>query len=395
MPGNQNRHILLVEDTPEDALMISMLLGNFQFLQVELSQATTRAEAENFLKSDSPCDLILLDLSLPDSRPEETLTELLPLAAPRPVILLTASEDEDIALKAIQLGAQDFLFKGQFSRVRLEHAILYALERQQNVKELEVMRQALQLSNELQKQTLNALNQELDLARSIQRSLMPEAFMELPGLSIGFLFLPCGQVSGDLFDVTQLADGRTVVYIIDVVGHGMPAALMTTMAKLSLTKHLNTEIPLGESMLRVNSDLRAVLKKSRYITAFCGIYTADTKTFSYCQAGHPPACLIRNDSTAEWLESGAPPFGLFDELPFPVIDCQLNPGDRVHLYTDGISELQNDDGKMLGNTGLADLLRHCQNAGDEYSMHLLDHLSEFQGFTPRQDDLTMLYFEVK
>jgi len=170
--GDKPIHILLVEDNPDDATLLQITLnegprGQFELVHVErLEAALKRLKEQTF-------DLVLLDLSLPDSRGLETFRRLHSQSPGIPVVALTGLDDETVAITAAKEGAQDYLVKGQFNRGLLVRAMRYAIERKRAETELANYARQLRLKNE-------QMQADLDLAREVQMAMLPQQFPVFP-----------------------------------------------------------------------------------------------------------------------------------------------------------------------------------------------------------------------
>ncbi|MCX6909534.1 MAG: response regulator, partial [Verrucomicrobia bacterium] len=219
--GDKPIHILLVEDNPDDATLLQITLnegprGQFELVHVErLEAALKRLKEQTF-------DLVLLDLSLPDSRGLETFRKLHHQSPGIPVVALTGLDDEMVAITAAKEGAQDYLVKGQFNRGLLVRAMRYAIERQRAETELANYARQLRLKNE-------QMQADLDLAREVQMAMLPQQFPTFPpgvapkesALAFCGHYEPAASLGGDYYDVFALSETAAGVLVCDVMGHGV------------------------------------------------------------------------------------------------------------------------------------------------------------------------------
>src|SRR5438477_11926928 len=188
------------------------------------------------------------------------------------------------------------------------------------------------------------LEQEINIARDIQQALLPRDFREYPHLSVTGLNLPCLSVGGDYFDVFPLSDGRTAFLIADVSGKGLGAALLTTMLQGVLSG-----MSLGTDPVRVFNHLNCFLcnhaEVGRYATMFFGVLD-EQGHLEYINAGHPSPILIRHGAAQEAFTEGSFPVGLVPEAEYSSARVQLEPGDTLVLFSDGVTEAM-DPGQDL------------------------------------------------
>ncbi|MCP3687731.1 MAG: HDOD domain-containing protein [Gammaproteobacteria bacterium] len=234
------------------------------------------------------------------------------------------------------------------------------------------------------------LNRELELAREVQRSLLPSPSSE-PGEIVG-LNLSAQAVSGDFYDYFRLADGRIVFCIADVSGKGMNAAIL--MAQASTLFHC-----IGKSM-HDPSRLLAILNREiletsiqgMFVTMVAGIFAPDTRKLCLANAGHMPPLIMRGEHYYAEYPAQAPPLGVTNDVDFALLELSLEQGQQLYLYTDGLTESWTDDGKRLQRDGMLSLLgRHARTDKQQRLQHIVKDIRDSGGRL--DDDLTMLLLE--
>jgi serine phosphatase RsbU (regulator of sigma subunit) len=206
---------------------------------------------------------------------------------------------------------------------------------------------------------------ELDRARRIQANLLPKGEPQVAGLKIAAEYRPAEHVAGDLYDFFALPDGRTAMAVLDVSGHGVGSAMLTGVLKVALHWRLTEHRDLAETMQWVNRDLLACTSDDHFATACVGIWEPDRGRWTYCAAGHPGGVLLRGETVVELPSTGfllgALPRGEWTAQPI-----DLSPGDRVLLYTDGITETEVTR-RPFGYDGLVAVLRRTahQSLGEQ------------------------------
>jgi sigma-B regulation protein RsbU (phosphoserine phosphatase) len=234
------------------------------------------------------------------------------------------------------------------------------------------------------------MRRELELAREIQRSLLPSEAE--PGCSlVTGLNLPAREVSGDSFDYFSLADGRIAFNIADVAGKGMDAALL--MAKTSsLLRCLGKTIASpGMLLARVNEEVCETATRGKFVTVVAGVYDPGTGAVALANAGHPPALLRDPDGSYREFAAGAPPLGIIPGMLFPEQEMSLGGG-SLYLFTDGVTEVTDDQGRMLGVEGVKTYIdRAAALPADLRLEGIARSIAESYG-TPN-DDLTLLVVE--
>ena len=197
----------------------------------------------------------------------------------------------------------------------------------------------------------DGLDEEMRLAAKLQRDFLPSRLPEVGPARFAALLRPVGWVSGDIYDITRLDETHVGFYVVDAVGHGMPAALLTMFIKKALqTKRIvgNTYqiVPPHASLAELNADIcRQDLPSCQFCTAFYAVLDTATLKLTYCRAGHPESVVFHADGTSDLLAEQGSLLGVFPDQRYVSQEVQLAPGDRVVLHTDGAEEaLRGDSG---------------------------------------------------
>ena len=239
----------------------------------------------------------------------------------------------------------------------------------------------------LNKVERDALQRDLDLATQLQSKLLPPSDLRTCGWHTNYHYAPLGAVSGDYCDLIE-HDGSLYFFLGDVSGKGIAASLLMTQIHALFRNLLTMGIPLGLVVSHVNRSICEKVLTGNYVTIVCGQAKPDGAVEIY-NAGHPPV-LATNRGDILLLESTGIPLGLFHEANPPATDLQLEAGDTLFLYTDGLSEARQQDDEY-GVDRLTELMRkHGRLCPTELISVCLNDLAEFTGTTPRSDDLTLL-----
>lgn len=234
---------------------------------------------------------------------------------------------------------------------------------------------------------LTEVEQELTTARSIQNSILPAAPPALPGLQIATRYQPMTAVAGDFFDFLKTSEHTLTILVADVSGHGVPAALVASMLKISFAAQRDHATNPAAVLRGLNAMLTGSLG-GQYVTVACAAIDLTQKTVTYAGAGHPPALLLRAHNAAVTLLAEN---GLFIG-PFPLatyanISVPFESGDKLLLYTDGILEATGPDGKEFGQSNLERLLIETKEAD---SSEFIEQLFQRIWTPSQQDDLTLV-----
>lgn len=241
------------------------------------------------------------------------------------------------------------------------------------------------------------LESELELARQVQLSMLPRTFPRTPGLTFAASYAPARQVGGDFYDVIRLGGDRVGLVIADVSDKGMPAALYMALSRsLILAAARQFDSP-AEALTSVNQLLLELGEQDMFVTVFYGVLDRSGCCLTYARAGHDRPLLLR-DGTAQLLGGRGMALGLFEAGLFTVTQesLDLQSGDRLMLYTDGLSDVVNGDGEMLDAERLIELaLTHAARPPAEFCRALFDDLAAYQGDAPQFDDMALVVVAVE
>jgi serine phosphatase RsbU (regulator of sigma subunit) len=234
------------------------------------------------------------------------------------------------------------------------------------------------------------LEQELEMARAVQKSLLPTQIPNIHGFTLVAHWRSAREVAGDFYDVLSLPDGRWGLVLADVSGKGAPAALYMAMI-LSLirseaSRHINPSAVLTE----VNQRLLMESSNEMFVTVFYAILDPVLGSLSYANAGHDPPFLRRASGGVERLAYGGLIMGLFEQLTLTDETLNLESGDTLVAYTDGLTDTVNHQDEDYGHTRLADAINSAPAAARDILAHILKDLEAFAGPVPQPDDITLL-----
>lgn len=237
--------------------------------------------------------------------------------------------------------------------------------------------------------------EELNLARGIQKSLLPAAIPEVRGYSIAADSIASNHVGGDYYDVIPLQDGRVALAIADVSGKGAAAALLMSALQATLHTLLRRPAPADEIVGMLNEETCRRMPEDKLITFFLAVLEPRTGRLAYCCAGHDPPLLVRRDGTTEQLNSGGLVLGVFPGAEYAAGSAAMDPGDLLVMFTDGVTEtMEEKAGEEVSEFGRDRLARtmvhHRSESSREIFASLLRVLDSFRGEAARTDDVTAL-----
>jgi CheY-like chemotaxis protein len=364
--------ILVVEDEPGIAfgLRSDLTLEGYSVEVAEDGLTASRRAAETTF------DLILLDVMLPQKDGLAVARDLRRNGFKTPIILLTARALEDEKILGLETGADDYITK-PFSPPELRARIKAVLRRFAEPAGFDNQR-------------------ELDSARRIQQRLIPSAIPRFNGLRIAGAWRPARTVSGDYFDVLRFDDDTVAVCIADVCGKGMPAAMM--MANLqAAVKACASKRPSPQELCSSVNQLMCQNMAEGFISFFYAVIDSRSKRLIYCNAGHNPPILTSDGGTRRLvrrLDRGGGILGVFDKWLYEQEEVEMTSGDRLLMYTDGITESRNSRGEEFGEDRLVNMilsLKHEDAAA--LADGTVDAATQFSNGT-FDDDLTVVAISV-
>lgn len=239
------------------------------------------------------------------------------------------------------------------------------------------------------------LERELELAHQVQQSMLPRSFPEIPGFRFIAHNEPARQVGGDFYDVIQLDKERFGVAIADVSDKGLPAALYMALTRSLLRAEARRQ-PSPEIVLNnINQLLLELGDGKSFVTLFYGVVERASRRMRYCRAGHDRPFLLRSGSAQSLGGDGTPLGILQDDFRLTKEEILLAPGDRLVLYTDGLTDVTNTEGELFNLDRLVTLFEAFANQSiDGMSNALFASLVDFQGQAEQYDDMSLLVMEV-
>jgi sigma-B regulation protein RsbU (phosphoserine phosphatase) len=401
MPARRIR-ALLIEDNPGDARLIELMLAEADGEGFEVRHAERLEDGLRELGSGG-IDVVLSDLSLPDSRGLDTFLRLHARAPHVPIIVLSGLNDTTVALSAVHLGAQDYLIKGQVDGQLLSRAMRYAIERKRMSEQLH------RYAAELREKNAQ-LESDFNMAREIQQIFLPDQYPTFPhsaapedsALKFSHRYISAQAVGGDFFDIFAITDSAAGVFICDVMGHGMRAALITAIMRGLIEELMPVAADAGKFLTEINRSLRAILRRTRepfLATAFYAVADAAAGEMRFASAGHPsPFRLHRaaNEVRAlkEYDPRHGPALGLFEKADYPTCKCPFAANDSIFLFTDGIYEVTNGQGEEFGQERLLQAVRRrIQKPAEELFGELLAEVQGFSGSQEFEDDVCLVSVE--
>jgi sigma-B regulation protein RsbU (phosphoserine phosphatase) len=368
--------VLIAEDQPDVSEALRLLLKGAGYVTEWANSPPRVLDA----LARAAFDAVLLDLNYTRDTTSaeeglELIARLRELDRTLPMIAMTAWGSIEIAVEAMRRGAGDFVQK-PWDNARLLSTL---------TKQIEIGRQARKESDRLRRERA-----EHEEAREIQQSLLPKSLPEFTGLEMAADWLPTRVVAGDYYDVLKFSNTRAAVCVADVSGKGLPAALLVSSVQAAVRAFAHETVSAGALCQRVNAILCSNHLEGRFVTFFFAVVDREGGTLSYSNAGHNAPVLVRADGSLVRLREGGPILGEFPDAPYEQASVSFGAGDRLLIFTDGVSEAQGPGEVEFGEVRLEALMRESrgQSAG-ELRRRILSAVHEFRD-RPLEDDATML-----
>jgi sigma-B regulation protein RsbU (phosphoserine phosphatase) len=397
--------ILCVDD---EAINLKLLRVTLSSSGYEILEAHDGREALLKVDEENP-DIMLLDIMMPGIDGFEVCQRI--RAHPKhqglPILMLTALNQLEDRVRALDSGADDFVTK-PFNRVELI-ARVQSLLRVKNLHDrLEERSHQLQDANrqlQVVNRELTSRNRELEMglemAHKLQEALLPQNYPALPGVTFCHKYMPADAVGGDFFEILPAGENQAAVFVCDVSGHGVRAALVTSVIKTLFEDIFPFARDPADMLCQINERFRTVLGTlvpQIYCTAFYMIVEAPSRTIRAACAAHcSPFYLDRTAGQVETLvpeESIAPAIGIRPDFNVDVVERTARPGDVVLGFTDGLFEVHNRRGEEYGIERMAGVLRdNFRSFPRELIQKLISDTESFMGGENRPDDVCLVAAE--
>lgn len=359
---NQTGRVLIADDQQPILFALQMLLqaNGFATETVTHPAHVLRALETGFF------DAVLIDLNytrdtVGGAEGLELISQIRSLDRLIPVVVMTAWSTVDLAVEAMRRGASDFVQK--------------PWENQDLLTKLQNQLSRGRSERELQRQH----EEEVREAREIQASLLPQQLPSIPGFEIAAITQPLRFVGGDYYNVVSIDERRTAFCIADVSGKGLPAALLMSSLHAALQPLIKQKLAPAELCQRLNRIMCELTPTGKFISLFYGVLDAGDHRLTYCNAGHNPPWVIRQDGATLELQAEGAVLGQFPQWIYKQSEILVGAGDELLFFTDGLVEAHDasdelfgerrivqtaeqhmgSDAKELVETLLAEASRHC------------------------------------
>jgi serine phosphatase RsbU (regulator of sigma subunit) len=378
----EKRLLLLVDDDSENIQVVHSILKDRYKIRV----ATNGAKALELAKIEPFPDLILLDVMMPQMDGYEVCRYLKADQKTKdtPVIFLTGKTEVADEARGFEVGAVDYIHKPFSPPIVTARVQTHVMLRD---------------ARETVARQLVSINSELEMARQIQLSILPQETPKLEGLEIEARYLPMSSVAGDFYDFLVIDEKHVGILIADVSGHGLPSALIASMLQTGLAAQAPKASDPVQVLLGLNRALSGKFQ-SHFVTAAYLFLDIEKGTANYAGAAHPPVVLWQSKTgrTSEFVENGLM-LGPFSDSTYSAVTIPLEEGDRVLLITDGIIEAKDSSDEQFGMERLRQIVESNHTLSiNRLADTVLNELSCWSKdvIGPGQsDDITLLVIDLK
>ncbi len=377
--ASNNATILIVDDEPVN---VQVLVNQLKLEGYNIITAENGMDAINIIQNKTVPDLVILDIMMPRMtgfnvcsiiRERFSLYQL-------PVLLLTAKNQIQDIVAGFEAGANDYLSKPFDKRELIARVDM-----------LLTLKEAVRKNNRL-----DSLHKELEIARRIQYSILPDKLPDLPGLDIQVSYKPMDLIGGDFYDYHYTDTRRIGILVADVSGHGIPASLIASMVKIAFYMQALLYDQPDKLLMNIHNTLYG--KCETHFVAASYIYIdLDRMKLVHSNAGHSPLIILKkNTLEIVTIKSRGKILGVFPIVSCELIEIDIEPGDRVILYTDCVTETRNVSGEYFGDERFHEYVKNNADKNAATFTHgIKTHLEEWSGNKGLfEDDLTVVVTDI-
>ena len=371
-------NVLIIEDSEDDTLLLVRELRRGGYMPHY--RRVDRSDAMAAALSEEPWDVILSDHNMPHFSSTTALELAKASGIDVPFMIVSGSIGEEVAVRAMKAGAQDYLMKGNLAR------LCAAVERElQDAADRRARQQA--------EKALLAQQEDLRVAREIQQRLFPAVHPVLPGFDIAGTSRPAEATGGDYYDFIPMRNGQLGVVVGDVTGHGLGPAMLMADVRAYLRALTLAHDGIRDILAKADSLLSRDLGCERFITLVMVSLGPAARRIAYVNAGHPDGYIVdAQGRIRERLQAMVPALGLIPDERFPeAVSAPLEPGDLLLLMTDGVTEACSPAGEEFGVDRALAVAREARHrpAGDIVEA-IVTAVLAFAGTARLQDDITVV-----
>jgi serine phosphatase RsbU (regulator of sigma subunit) len=252
------------------------------------------------------------------------------------------------------------------------------------------------------------MKRDLDAAAAVQQTLLPHDLLETDAVTIAWKYCPCDELAGDFLNIFHFNENIVGVYIVDVMGHGVPAALFAVTISRNLSPFVGSDSIVLDSnstsglaspvtvLTKLNKMFPSETNKGRFFTLLYGVLDITTGVFRFASAGHPGPIVISSKNKMQEIDVAGHPIGIVENPEFEESTIELNPGERMYLYSDGLLEEKNPSGELFKLDRLQSSLRkNLMRSLEESVKNIVDTVINWHGSKMLSDDISIIGIEIQ
>lgn len=379
---------LLIADDQADILEALRLLLKGEGYELELANSPAAVVAA---VSQRPFDLLLMDLNYARDTTSgreglDLLSQVHLIDDTLPIVAMTAWGSVELAVAIMREGVRDFVLK-PWDNTRLLETVRIEIEKGQRVRKAKV-------EDQERAKRLKRAAGDWEEAKRTQLGFLPKEIPQIPGCEFSGAWLPMHGIGGDYFDVISLDANRFAFTIADVAGKGIAAALLMSNLQATVRGLAVQDLPPANLAEQLNRIISKNTASDRFITFFYAVFDARSRRLLYSNGGHNAPIVLRRDGSIDRLSSGGQALGIFEEERYEQEEITLAEGDRLALFTDGITEASDGTEEEFGEARLLEILQQSRSlSAAEIQKIVLSRVAEFSG-EKFQDDATLVLLAI-
>lgn len=379
---------LLIADDQADILEALRLLLKGEGYELELANSPAAVVAA---VSQRPFDLLLMDLNYARDTTSgreglDLLSQVHLIDDTLPIVAMTAWGSVELAVAIMREGVRDFVLK-PWDNMRLLETVRIEIEKGQRVRKAKV-------EDQERAKRLKRAAGDWEEAKRTQLGFLPKEIPQIPGCEFSGAWLPMHGIGGDYFDVISLDANRFAFTIADVAGKGIAAALLMSNLQATVRGLAVQDLPPANLAEQLNRIISKNTASDRFITFFYAVFDAQSRRLLYSNGGHNAPIVLRRDGSIDRLSSGGQALGIFEEERYEQEEITLAEGDRLALFTDGITEASDGTEEEFGEARLLEILQQSRSlSAAEIQKIVLSRVAEFSG-EKFQDDATLVLLAI-
>ncbi|MCX8058386.1 MAG: SpoIIE family protein phosphatase [Spirochaetes bacterium] len=379
--------LICEDDSIARSLLLNILKRKFEII-IEAENGKIGLEK---YKLEKP-DLIISDINMPELNGIEFATEIRKEDKKTPIIFLTAYSDTSYFINSIELGINGYVLK-PVVKDSLFNVLQKVISNLKLERKIEEQRKKIE-------ELYNQLNFELDIASKIHQSLLPQHKIQNEHYLFEFIYKPLEQIGGDFFEIININENETLIFLTDVTGHGVPAALFSAMFKANLYYIIKNDISPQKILNSLNLDLPKILPSDFFPSFFIAIFNKKEKILRYSNSAHPSPIIYNiSNNTYKILKEKDPFLGIDKNYNFSEKKIFLNKNDILFIYTDGLYEFENKNGEIIQEEEFYEIfINYLNNYNFDEKEKLLENFVNYMLSLSKEnkfsDDFSLLKFEI-